>query len=66
VAGEVFELTDEVTLLALSVDLRFVEAGAEVVVAGFGVGQQVPDDGEHRVADCDDGSFLARRRIRRR
>ena len=39
VAGEVFELTDEVALPTLSVDLRFVVAGSEVVVAGIRVGE---------------------------
>ncbi len=43
-AGEAFELADQVVLLALWVDSGLVEVGAEVVVAGFGVGQQVPDD----------------------
>ena len=28
-------------------------------VVGVGVGQQVPDDGQHRVAQRDDGAFLA-------
>jgi hypothetical protein len=36
-----------------------VVARSEVVVAGVRVGQPVPDDGEHRVADGDDGAFLA-------
>lgn len=35
-AGEVFELADEVTLAAAFVDGRFVVAGPDVVVAGLG------------------------------
>jgi hypothetical protein len=42
----VFELADEVAFPPLLVDLRLVVVGAEVVVAGVGVGQQVPDDRE--------------------
>jgi hypothetical protein len=38
-AGELFELADEVALAALLIDPGFVVAGAEVVVAGVGVGQ---------------------------
>ena len=58
-AGEALELVDEVALVALVVDARFVEVGPEVVVAGLGVGEQVPDDGQDRVADGDDGAALA-------
>ncbi len=36
-----------------------VVAVAEVVVAGVGVGEQVPDDREDRVADGDDRASLA-------
>ena len=39
---------------------RVVVVGAEVVVAGVGVGEQVPDDGEDGAADRDDGLQLAR------
>src|SRR5512132_227191 len=58
-AGELFELTGEVALVALLVAVGLVEVGAEVVVAGLGVGEQVVDDGQDRVADGDDGAFLA-------
>jgi hypothetical protein len=58
-AGEVFELADQVTLAASLVDLRRIEVGAEISVVGLRVGQQVPDDGEHRVAHRDDRAFLA-------
>jgi hypothetical protein len=59
VAGEALELVDEVALVALLVDARFVEVWTEVVVAGLRVGEQVPDDGQDRVADGDDGAALA-------
>jgi hypothetical protein len=52
-------LADQVVLLALWVDAGLVEVGAQVVVAGFGVGQQMPDDRLYRVADRDDGALLA-------
>ena len=58
-AGEVFELAGQVPLSAQLVDPRIVVARAEVVVAGVRFGQHVPDDGEDRVADRDDGSLLA-------
>ncbi len=58
-AGETLELVDKVVLVTLLVDPRFVEVGPEVVVAGLGVGEQVPDDGQDRVADGDDGAALA-------
>src|SRR5258706_2171298 len=57
--GEAFELADQVVLLALRVDAGLVEVWAEVVVAGCGVGQQMPDDGQYRVADRDDGALFA-------
>jgi hypothetical protein len=58
-AGEVLELADEVRLAALGVDPGGVAVGAEVVVVGLRVGEQVPDDGEDRVAHRDDRAFLA-------
>ena len=58
-AGEVFELADEVVLPAPAVDPGFVVSRAEVVEVGGGVGQQVPHDRQHGVADGDDGAFLA-------
>jgi hypothetical protein len=36
-----------------------VEVGTQIAVAGFGVGQQVPHDGQDRVADRDQGALLA-------
>ena len=42
--AECFELADVVAGLAFGVGAAGVVAGAEVVVAGGGVGQQVPDD----------------------
>ena len=57
--AEGFELADVVALLAVGVDAAVVEVGAEVVEAGFGVGQQVPDDDQDGAADGDDGLLLA-------
>jgi len=57
-AGEALELVDKVALVALLVDARFVEVWTEVVVAGLRVGEQVPDDGQDRAADGDDGAAL--------
>jgi len=37
-AGEAFELADQVTLTLLVVDSRFVVGGAEVAVADLGIG----------------------------
>jgi len=52
--AEGFELADVVALGAVGVDAGVVEAGAEVVVAQVGVGQQVPDDDQDGPADRDD------------
>jgi hypothetical protein len=49
-----FELANEVTFPAHPIDLGLV-VGAEVVVVGLGVGEHVPDDGQERVPDRDDG-----------
>ena len=46
-------------LLALRVDAGVVVVGAEVVEAGVGVGEQVPDDDQDGAADRDDGLLLA-------
>ena len=46
-AGEAFELADEGALTVRGVGSGVVEVGAEVVVAGLGVGEQMPDDGQH-------------------
>jgi ABC-type transporter Mla subunit MlaD len=43
-AGEMFKLADEVALSALFADSGVVVVGSEVVIAGVGVGQQMPDD----------------------
>jgi hypothetical protein len=56
---ECFELADVVAGLALGVDAAGVVAGAEVVVAGSGVGQQVPDDDQDGAGDGDQGLELA-------
>jgi hypothetical protein len=45
--------------LAAVADPGVVEAGAQVGVAGIGVGQQMPDDDQDRAADRDDGFVLA-------
>src|ERR1700745_2287576 len=58
-AGQVFQLADEVALAVPAVGACLVVAVAEVVVAGIGVRQQVPDDREDGVADGDDRASLA-------
>src|SRR6266542_1362007 len=58
-ARELLELADQVVFLAVPAAAGLVEVGAQVAVAGFGVGQQVPDDGQDRVADRDQGALLA-------
>jgi hypothetical protein len=57
--AEVLQLPDQVVLPPPRVDLACVVVGAEIVVAGGRVGQQVPDDGQHGVADGDESPFLA-------
>src|SRR5512132_518362 len=57
--AERFELADVVALAAFGVDAGVVEVGAEVVEAGVGVRQQVPDDDQDGAADGDDGLLLA-------
>ena len=49
--AEGLELADVVALGTLSVDAGVVEAGPKIVVAGGGVGQQVPDDHQDGPAD---------------
>ena len=44
---------------AFGVDTASVVVRAEVVVAGGGVGEQVPDDGEDGAGDRDEGFELA-------
>ena len=57
--AECLELADEVSASAVLVDALGVEVGAEVVVAGGGVGEEVPDDDEDRAGDRDEGFELA-------
>ena len=56
---ERFELLDEVALASLLVDAAFVVVGAEVVVGGVGVGEQVPDDDEDGTGNGDEGFAFA-------
>jgi hypothetical protein len=56
--AEGFELADVVALRAFRVDAGVVEVGAEIVEAGIGVGQQMPDDGQDGAADGDDRCLL--------
>src|SRR6266511_282507 len=53
------ELADVVAGLAVLVDAVGVVVGAEVVEAGGGVGEQVPDDHQDRAGDGDQGFELA-------
>ena len=53
------ELVDEVAGLAVAVDAAGVVVGAEVVEAGGGVGEQVPDDHQDRAGHGDQGLALA-------
>jgi hypothetical protein len=46
-----FELADVAALAAFGADAGVVEVAAEVVVAGAGVGEQVPDDDQQGPAD---------------
>ena len=59
VVSERFELVDEVACPAVFVDPADVKVGAEVLVAGGGVGQQVPDDDQDRAFDGDESCELA-------
>jgi hypothetical protein len=58
--GQAFQLGDELAFAARRGE-AVVPVGAEVAVAGGGVGEQVPGDGEDGVADNDgdEGSFLS-------
>ena len=51
----VFELVDVGALAPFGVDPLVIEAGAEVGLASFGVGEQVPDDDEDGSDGGDDG-----------
>ncbi len=57
--AERLELLDEVALASVLVDAAFVVVGAEVVVGGVGVGEQVPDDDEDGAGDGDEGFAFA-------
>jgi hypothetical protein len=57
-AGEVLELADQVTFAASLVDLGPVEVGPEISIAGLRVGEQMPHDGQDRVAHRDDRALL--------
>ena len=57
-AGEPFELGDELALAADGGDL-VVPVGDEVGEVGVGVGQQVPGDDQDGVADRDQGALFA-------
>jgi len=58
-AAERLELVDEVAGLAVAVDAAGVVVGAQVVEAGGGVGQQVPDDHQDGAGHSDQSSALA-------
>ena len=58
-ACELLELADQVVFLAVPVAVGLVEVGTQIAVAGLGVGQQVPHDGQDRVANRDKGALLA-------
>ena len=55
---ECLELSDVVAPLGISVDGAREVVGAEVVVAGIGIGKQVPENDQHRAADRDDRLLL--------
>jgi hypothetical protein len=54
-----FQLADVVAGLVGLVDAAGVVAGAQVGVAGGGVGEQVPDDDQDGAGDSDQGLELA-------
>src|SRR4029450_13255530 len=58
-ARELLELADQVVFLAVPAAAGLIEVGTQIAVAGVGVGQQVPHDGQDRVADRDKGALLA-------
>src|SRR5262249_5552598 len=53
------ELADVVAHLAAVADVGVVEVRAEVLIAGLGVRQQVPDDDQQGAADGDVGFVVA-------
>lgn len=63
--AEGFQPADVAALAVFGVDAGGVVAGAQVVEAGGGVGEQVPGNHEDRAADGDDGALERRRAMRR-
>ena len=57
--AERLELVDQVAGRAVAVDAAGVVVGAEVVEAGGGIGQQVPDDHQDGAGHGDQGLALA-------
>ena len=57
--AERLELVEEVAGLAVAVDSAGVVVGAQVMEAGGGIGEQVPDDHQDRAGDGDQGLALA-------
>ena len=57
-AGERLKLGGQIAGAAVFVDAGFVVSGPEITKCGLRVGQQVVDDGQHRVAGSDDGFLL--------
>src|SRR3954451_2980500 len=53
--AEGFEVADVFALAAFGAEPVGIEVRAEVVEVGVGVGEQVPDDGQDRAADRDQG-----------
>src|ERR1022692_5098517 len=56
---EGFELADVIAGLAVLVSAAGVVAGAQLVVPGGGIGEQVPDDDQDGAGDGDQGLELA-------
>ena len=54
------ELADQVTGATLLVDAALVEVRAQVHEAERGIVEEVPDDGEDRAGDGDDGGGCSR------
>ena len=58
-SGEVLELADQVALAPVGVDPGLVVVRAEIVEAALGIREQVPENGQDRVAYSDQCSLLA-------
>jgi len=58
-ASEGLELGGQIAGAAIFVDPGFVVSGPEIAESGVGVGEQMVDDGEYRVAGGDDRLLLA-------